>query len=206
MTKKEAIAYGIRIGIVLFDLMMAVIRIAEGKTMIGLLYFLLCLPLAGGVVVDLIFDFKRKKMSEEMVFEQIIQAVTKASEDYENFIFETIKPYCEEKTQMKISKRELVQALTLWRNKDKILDEIDKVAKEESPIAPTWSAGLRYSKKIIGKYVPEINVANMEDVETLIAKQTIKEIEHEESHLDNSNMRDNQNSSEHVSTDDDVQE
>ena len=52
MSNSKAIAYGIRIGIILFDLMMAVIRIAEGETTIGLLYFLICMPLTGIVVVD----------------------------------------------------------------------------------------------------------------------------------------------------------
>jgi hypothetical protein len=52
---------------------------------------------------------------------------TKFVEDQENFIFETIRPFCEERTQMKISKQELVSALLFWRNKDKMISEIENL-------------------------------------------------------------------------------
>ena len=45
----------------------------------------------------------------------------------DQFIFETIKPYCEKETQMKISKQELVQALLFWRNKDKMIATIKRM-------------------------------------------------------------------------------
>lgn len=39
---------------------------------------------------------------------------TRVQEDSENFIFETISPFCEQVLQRKISKKELEQALLLW--------------------------------------------------------------------------------------------
>lgn len=44
--------------------------------------------------------------------ELVYNITTKASEDYENFIFETIKPFCEEVMQQKISKQDLIYALS----------------------------------------------------------------------------------------------
>ena len=43
------------------------------------------------------------------------EVTTKAYEDTENFIFETVRSFCEEKTQIIISKQELISALSLWK-------------------------------------------------------------------------------------------
>ncbi|MBR4719759.1 MAG: hypothetical protein IKP31_05900 [Lachnospiraceae bacterium] len=48
-------------------------------------------------------------------------------EDTDNFIFESIRPFCEDIVQTKISKNELVAALILYRNKgtvDQIMTEM----------------------------------------------------------------------------------
>ena len=45
------------------------------------------------------------------------QVVTQVTEDIDNFIFTTIRPWCEEKEQRKISKRDLEQALTQYFGK-----------------------------------------------------------------------------------------
>lgn len=43
--------------------------------------------------------------------ELVYKIITSVVEDYDNFIFETIKPFCENVTQMKIEKRDLENAL-----------------------------------------------------------------------------------------------
>ena len=48
--------------------------------------------------------------------EDIMNAVShKATEDFENFIFTTIRPYCEEVAEMKISKELLIRALIEYK-------------------------------------------------------------------------------------------
>ena len=48
--------------------------------------------------------------------EDIMNAVShKVTEDFENFIFKTIQPYCEEVAEMKISKELLVRALLEYK-------------------------------------------------------------------------------------------
>lgn len=61
---------------------------------------------------------------ENPIGDMINQIVIQVTETHEKFIFETIKPWCEEQTQMVISKDELVKALLFYRNKDKMLAEI----------------------------------------------------------------------------------
>lgn len=47
--------------------------------------------------------------------ESIITKIeTKAREDEENFIFETIGPYCNEVAKRKISKKDLKDAIRFW--------------------------------------------------------------------------------------------
>lgn len=48
------------------------------------------------------------------------QVVTQVTEDIDNFIFTTIRPWCEEKEQRKISKHDLEQALIQYFSKDKL--------------------------------------------------------------------------------------
>ena len=51
------------------------------------------------------------------------QVATQVTEDIDNFIFTTIKPWCEEKEQRKISKRDLEQALTQYFSKEPPCDD-----------------------------------------------------------------------------------
>lgn len=46
---------------------------------------------------------------------------TEVTESQEEFIFETVRPYCENIVQMKISKKDLTEALLLWKEAKKIL-------------------------------------------------------------------------------------
>lgn len=54
-----------------------------------------------------------------MISDTMLEINQRVLEDEENFIFETIKPYCEEIIQRKISKRELRDALLLWEQAKK---------------------------------------------------------------------------------------
>lgn len=58
-------------------------------------------------------------LTEEMLSEApsdaIFQFVTKAYETQDAFIFETIRPFCEDKTHMTLTKDELIKVLTLLR-------------------------------------------------------------------------------------------
>lgn len=48
----------------------------------------------------------------ELDITNIVESITtKVTEDYDNFVFETIRPYCEEVTQQVIDKKTLSQAL-----------------------------------------------------------------------------------------------
>lgn len=58
------------------------------------------------------------------------EVVIQLKEDYENFVFETISPYCEDVIQMKVNKAELKRILLLGIQKDRELrdeseDKID---------------------------------------------------------------------------------
>ncbi len=46
-------------------------------------------------------------------------------EKYDSFVYETIMPYCEHYTEMKIDKKELAAALTLWSKRQQIIAEIN---------------------------------------------------------------------------------
>lgn len=50
-------------------------------------------------------------MADFSVIEQITRRIT---EDNENFIFETIRPFCEEIVQQKLSKKDINEAMILW--------------------------------------------------------------------------------------------
>lgn len=50
----------------------------------------------------------------------IIQFTTKAFETQDAFIFETIRPFCEETIHMTITKDELIRALTLLREQEPV--------------------------------------------------------------------------------------
>ena len=71
--------------------------------------------------------FKSTKIdpSERMDFTYEIRRQVK--EDNENFIFETIEPYCSNIAQQKISKKDLNEAIQLWMAAKRIMH-----VKEES--------------------------------------------------------------------------
>lgn len=56
----------------------------------------------------------------------------KLEETYEDFVYDTILPYCEEVTQLKLNKEELKRILLLGIQKDKELnnDTLDKLRAE----------------------------------------------------------------------------
>ena len=54
----------------------------------------------------------------------IKEITTQLTEDYENFVYETITPYCENVTQMKVNKEELKRILLLGIQADTILDKL----------------------------------------------------------------------------------
>lgn len=65
--------------------------------------------------------FKEIKAGDisEAPSDAIVRFVTKAFETQDEFIFETIRPFCEETTHMTITKDELIRALTLLREQEK---------------------------------------------------------------------------------------
>lgn len=50
----------------------------------------------------------------------VFQFVTKAFETQDEFIFETIRPFCETQAHMAITKDELIRALTLLREQEPV--------------------------------------------------------------------------------------
>ena len=79
-----------------------------------------------------------KEPFNTMSISSIVETVaTKVTEDTEKFIFETIKPYCEEITKREISKKDLKKALTQYFSKepcdewqDGYLQGVETTAKE----------------------------------------------------------------------------
>lgn len=68
----------------------------------------------------------------------VYKMVVKVSEEYDKFVFETIKPYCEKRMRLEISKNELIEAI-----------------QKQRPVKPTWQNGKAYcgacGKRIPGK-------------------------------------------------------
>jgi hypothetical protein len=101
------------------------------------------------------FDMAKKALRGEESFMDFFDLVdkvsTKTTENMESFIFETISPFCNEVTQMEISKDELTQALMAWR-KWKVEDN---EAKEK----------LEKIKQIVNRnYASATKLAEIEDV------------------------------------------
>ena len=48
---------------------------------------------------------------------------TEATEKFDEFVFTTVQPYCENKTQMHVSKEQLINALTKQKPIEPIVDE-----------------------------------------------------------------------------------
>ena len=70
---------------------------------------------------------------------------TKVTEDTEKFIFETIKPYCEEITKREISKKDLERALTQYFSKEPCDDAISREAVKEQIKCWIGSGEYRYT-------------------------------------------------------------
>jgi len=64
------------------------------------------------------------KISTIDVSKVVEEITTQVHEDYENFIFETISPHCENILQMKINKKELNKILLLGIQKENKINEV----------------------------------------------------------------------------------
>ena len=54
----------------------------------------------------------------EMCKTLVEEMTIKVTEDFENFVFDTISPYCNNVMRMKISKEDLKKAILQYYNKD----------------------------------------------------------------------------------------
>ena len=67
---------------------------------------------------------------ENDLVSSIVEKISeKVTETHEEFIFETIRPYCEDVVQMKISKRDLEQALLKYYGKNNL--GVDCISSDE---------------------------------------------------------------------------
>ena len=67
---------------------------------------------------------------ENDLVSSIVEKISeKVTETHEEFIFETIKPYCENVVNMKISKRDLEQALLKYYGKNDL--EVDCISSDK---------------------------------------------------------------------------
>lgn len=57
---------------------------------------------------------------DNLISDTMLEISQRVLEDEENFIFEVIKPYCEEIVKRKISKQELKDALLLWEQAKRV--------------------------------------------------------------------------------------
>lgn len=69
--------------------------------------------------------------TEKFISEVTSEIVSRATEDYEKFIIETIYPYCENVTQMIIPKELLTVALTTYKREHP--DEWDEIMERYLP-------------------------------------------------------------------------
>lgn len=81
------------------------------------------------------------------------------TETHEKFIFETIRPYCEPIVKMEISKEYLVNALLLYKNMPKIIEEINDLQFIHTELEYNGAVKKVISKddvlEIINKYYKE---------------------------------------------------
>lgn len=70
----------------------------------------------------------------ENVSELVNRIAVNFIEKYDSFVYETILPYCEHYTEMKIDKKELTAALTLWNKRQQIIAEINELPFIQSPL------------------------------------------------------------------------
>ena len=83
-------------------------------------------------------------------------------EEYDRFIFESIKPYCEEVAKMEISKEDLNEALAIWKNHD---HELEKLKEELHATAEMHDDGCYYLRdewidEYFEKYMRKKEVTN----------------------------------------------
>ncbi len=74
-------------------------------------------------------------------------------EDDENFIIETIKPWCEEKTQMIISKDDLRAAVLMYYGKRPVSGLVEQIEKKAH--SGQWSEAVVYGMEKAAKMVEE---------------------------------------------------
>lgn len=84
------------------------------------------------------------------------QVVTQVTEDIDNFIFTTIKPWCEEKEQRIISKRDLEQALTQYFSKEPCADAISRQAVLEYIEGSEAELGHSSENELVCQYIKEL--------------------------------------------------
>lgn len=77
-----------------------------------------------------IIDPKKTENVSELVNRIAVDFIEK----YDSFVYETILPYCEHYTEMKIDKKELAAALTLWNKRQQIIAEINELPFIQSPL------------------------------------------------------------------------
>lgn len=70
----------------------------------------------------------KQESFDDIILTLTKRVVTQVTEDMDNFIFTTIKPWCEAKEQREISKRDLEQALTQYFSKEPCKDAISRQA------------------------------------------------------------------------------
>ena len=73
-------------------------------------------------------ESENNDMSNDIMTEVIYKVAEKMTEDQDRFIFEQIRPWCEENTKIVISKRILCRALELYKREHK--DEYYELLKE----------------------------------------------------------------------------
>ena len=69
------------------------------------------------------------------IYKFVEQVTEKATEEHEEFIFQTIKPFCEEIVQEKISKKDLTEALIMWKNSKEQTDRLSTLKAELKQIS-----------------------------------------------------------------------
>lgn len=69
-------------------------------------------------------EFKSTKLDISTDIDFTYEIRRRVREDEDNFIFETIEPYCSNIAQQKISKKDLDEAIQLWKEAKRIMHVI----------------------------------------------------------------------------------
>lgn len=76
------------------------------------------------MIDDEINEFKSTKLDISKDIDFTYEIRRRVREDEDNFIFETIEPYCSNIAQQKISKKDLDEAIQLWKEAKRIMHVI----------------------------------------------------------------------------------